>query len=309
MIEVNQPDRGDRRRRGKTDTIDAEAAARAVLSGRATATAKTGDGPVEMLRMFKLAKASAIKSRTQAINQLKAVLVRADPALRESTDRPEQPRADPPLRRAGRTRPQPTRASAAAYTLRLLARRILPADRRDRRPQRPDHRRRSLPTHPQLLQRYGVGPDTAAALLHRRRRQPRPAAQRGLLRRALRRQPDRGVLGQDPTPPAQPRRRPTRQLRALHDRHRPPALGPTHPRLRRPTHHRGQDPPRGHPLPQALRRPRDLPDLTKPRPHATDGPIGGLTSIGASSTPSPTSAASYWPVPSSMPGVGTTPIG
>jgi hypothetical protein len=34
--------------------------------------------------MFKLAKSSAIKSRTQAINQLKAVLVAADPTLREA---------------------------------------------------------------------------------------------------------------------------------------------------------------------------------------------------------------------------------
>ena len=84
VIEVNQPDKATRRRRGKTDTVDAEAAARAVLSGRATASAKAGDGPVEMVRMFKLAKASAIKSRTQAINQLKAVLVGADPQLRDS---------------------------------------------------------------------------------------------------------------------------------------------------------------------------------------------------------------------------------
>jgi transposase len=65
VIEVNQPDKATHRRRGKTDTIDAQAAARAVLSGRATATAKTGDGPVEMLRMFKLAKSSASKSRTR----------------------------------------------------------------------------------------------------------------------------------------------------------------------------------------------------------------------------------------------------
>ncbi|MFD8396700.1 transposase [Streptomyces sp. NPDC059680] len=33
VIEVNQPDKATRRRRGKTDTIDAEAAAHAVLSG------------------------------------------------------------------------------------------------------------------------------------------------------------------------------------------------------------------------------------------------------------------------------------
>jgi hypothetical protein len=54
---------------GKTDTLDAASAARAVLSGRATASTKTGDGPVEMLRTFKLAKASAIKALTQTINQ------------------------------------------------------------------------------------------------------------------------------------------------------------------------------------------------------------------------------------------------
>lgn len=83
VIEVNQPDKTSRRRRGKPDTIDAEAAARAVLSGQATAIAKAGDGPVEIVRLFKMAKSSATKARTQATNQLKAVLVRADPALRE----------------------------------------------------------------------------------------------------------------------------------------------------------------------------------------------------------------------------------
>ncbi|MFD8931482.1 hypothetical protein ACFXMT_21720 [Streptomyces mirabilis] len=54
-----------------------------MLSGRARAKAKTGDGPVEIARMYKLAKDSAVKARTQAINQLKAVLIRADPQLRE----------------------------------------------------------------------------------------------------------------------------------------------------------------------------------------------------------------------------------
>ena len=83
VVEVNQPDRSERRRRGKTDAIDAEVAARAILSGRATTVAKSGDGPVEMLRMFRQAKDSANKSRTQAINQHKAVLIRADPALGE----------------------------------------------------------------------------------------------------------------------------------------------------------------------------------------------------------------------------------
>jgi hypothetical protein len=75
VIEVNQPDKASRRRRGKSDAIDAETTERAALSGRMNACAKTSDGPVEMIRMFKLAKAWSIKSRTQAINQLKAVLV------------------------------------------------------------------------------------------------------------------------------------------------------------------------------------------------------------------------------------------
>ncbi|WP_457757830.1 IS110 family transposase [Streptomyces mirabilis] len=83
VFDVNRMDRADRRRRGKSDPLDAQNAARAVLSGRARARAKSGDGPVQIARMFKLTKASAVKARTQAINQLKAVLITADPALRE----------------------------------------------------------------------------------------------------------------------------------------------------------------------------------------------------------------------------------
>ncbi|MBW8707063.1 hypothetical protein MBT84_46275 [Streptomyces sp. MBT84] len=41
VTEVNQPDKQARRRHGKSDSVDAQAA-HAVLSGRATATAKAG---------------------------------------------------------------------------------------------------------------------------------------------------------------------------------------------------------------------------------------------------------------------------
>ncbi|MFG3073549.1 hypothetical protein [Streptomyces sp. NPDC048225] len=54
-----------------------------MLSGRARARAKSGDGPVHAARIHKLAKDSAVKARTQAINQLKAVLAIAEPSLRE----------------------------------------------------------------------------------------------------------------------------------------------------------------------------------------------------------------------------------
>ncbi len=83
VYEVNRLDRTARRLLGKSDPLDAQTAARAVLSGRALARAETGDGPAHSGRMFEPAKDSAVKARTQAINQLKAVLVVADPALRE----------------------------------------------------------------------------------------------------------------------------------------------------------------------------------------------------------------------------------
>ncbi|MFF4159369.1 transposase [Streptomyces sp. NPDC001678] len=83
VIEAPGPGRSARRRRGKTDQGDAEAAAHAVLSGRACSRAKSGNGPIGIVRMYTVARDSAVKSCTQATNQLKAVLVTADPALRE----------------------------------------------------------------------------------------------------------------------------------------------------------------------------------------------------------------------------------
>jgi transposase len=77
VIEVNRPDRQMRRSRGRTDATDAHAAALAVLSGRTTAIPKAVDGPVEQMRIYKIAKDSAVKSRAQAINQRKTLLVNA----------------------------------------------------------------------------------------------------------------------------------------------------------------------------------------------------------------------------------------
>ena len=75
VVEVNRPDRSTRYRKGKSDPTDAEMAARAVLSGVADATPKSGDGEVEMIRMLKTARDSAVKARTQAVNQIKALVV------------------------------------------------------------------------------------------------------------------------------------------------------------------------------------------------------------------------------------------
>ncbi|WP_369805924.1 IS110 family transposase [Amycolatopsis sp. M39] len=163
VFEVNQPDKANRRRRGKNDAINAESAARSVLNGQASALAKDGQGPVEMLRMFKVAKTSAVKSRTQAINQLKAILVSVDPVLRDelrdlSTAKLVQRCiAWPPAT------PCDT-ATAARFALRLLASRIdrLSQEIADLNAQTAS----VLAGHnPAMLDTYGVGPDTAATLL------------------------------------------------------------------------------------------------------------------------------------------------
>jgi transposase len=64
---VLRPVRRDRRFGAKSDPIDADAAAGAVLSGKATAVPKAGDAGVEMVRALKIAKQTAIKARTQAV--------------------------------------------------------------------------------------------------------------------------------------------------------------------------------------------------------------------------------------------------
>jgi transposase len=61
VIEVNRPDRAARRSKGKTNVVDAEAAGRAVLSGRATGATKAGHGPIKQLRVYKIAKDSAAR--------------------------------------------------------------------------------------------------------------------------------------------------------------------------------------------------------------------------------------------------------
>jgi hypothetical protein len=73
VVEVNRPDRAARRRQGKSDPVDAEAAARAVQANDATGLPKSRDAKVEMLRCLRVARSTAVKARTQAINALKAL--------------------------------------------------------------------------------------------------------------------------------------------------------------------------------------------------------------------------------------------
>src|SRR3712207_599094 len=76
VLEVNRPNRQLRYQQGKSDPLDAEGAARAVLSGQADAVPKTGTSSVEMIRHLKVARDTAVKSRTQAMITLKAIIDR-----------------------------------------------------------------------------------------------------------------------------------------------------------------------------------------------------------------------------------------
>jgi len=68
VIEVDRPDRKARRTKGKSDPIDAESAARAVLAGTATTTPKDRRGVVESIRVLRIARSGAVKARTAAVN-------------------------------------------------------------------------------------------------------------------------------------------------------------------------------------------------------------------------------------------------
>ncbi len=83
MYEVNRPNRARRRLRGKSDPTDAESAARSVLAKESTAIPKSHDGVVEALRFMVVARKSSVKSETQTINQIRALLVTAPEAIRQ----------------------------------------------------------------------------------------------------------------------------------------------------------------------------------------------------------------------------------
>ena len=163
IIEVNRPDRSTRRRLGKSDPVDAEMAARSVLAGVARDYPKSGLDSVEMIRMLKVVKDSAIKARTQAINQIKALIVTAPSELRHELVSLDVPRL---VARCARFRPGhlATPAGAAKYSLRLLARRHgqLTSEIEG---VNDELLRLTAETAPALVELFGIGPDTAATLL------------------------------------------------------------------------------------------------------------------------------------------------
>lgn len=165
VVEVNRPDRAHRRRRGKSDPIDAYQAAHAAASGRATAAPK--HEAIDAIRALHNARNSAVKATTAAMNQIHQLLVTAPVEVRE---RYRDLREKSLLKALAAARPHtslstwsPT-ARTVLGVLRTLARRHqhLTAEADDLQAQL-----RELVTavNPGLLAAHGLGPITAAQLL------------------------------------------------------------------------------------------------------------------------------------------------
>jgi transposase len=122
VLEVNRPNRQMRRRRGKSDTVDAEAAARSALNGEANVVPKAHDNLVESIRVLRVAFTSARNSRTRVALQIRDLILTAPDQLRGVLSPLSTARR---VERCARLRPgRPTdSAEATKLALRTLARR------------------------------------------------------------------------------------------------------------------------------------------------------------------------------------------
>lgn len=165
VLEVPRPDRRLRRQRGKSDPIDAEAAARTVLAGKASAAPKLADGPIEAIRMLRVARLGAVKAKTAAINTLRAMVITAPDALRGQLDGLSAAklvaacaRLRPDLARLG----DPVQAAKAALRCLAIRAQNLEVETRSLRKQLDQLTLEVAPTTSAV---FGLGPDTVSALL------------------------------------------------------------------------------------------------------------------------------------------------
>jgi transposase len=126
VVEVNRPHAHSRRRRGKSDPIDAELAARLFLAGKARAVPKQTDGVVESIRLLRAARHSAVKSRSAALVQLRDLTITAPQELRDQLSCRKTLRGKAMLCRRLRPSIGELRrpSQAAKFALRSIARRI-----------------------------------------------------------------------------------------------------------------------------------------------------------------------------------------
>ena len=164
LVEVDRPDRRIRRRQGKSDTIDAIAAARAVQSGAATGTPKTRDGVVESIRALRVVRSGAVKAHTAAVNTLRQLVLTAPDPLRERLiNLPIGALTDTCARlRPGDDLTDPSAGLKVALRRTALRCQHLHAEIAEAND---DLRGLTEQTAPVLLEAVGVGPEVAGQLL------------------------------------------------------------------------------------------------------------------------------------------------
>jgi transposase len=126
VLEITAPDRTDRRRRGKNDDFDAEAAAHAAFAGKRAVTPKRRDGMIEALRVLKACRKTAVSARRVALQMIHNTIVSAPEELRDTVRRMTRMQL---VRTLAAWRPDLTdyRNTVSAYRIALksLARRYL----------------------------------------------------------------------------------------------------------------------------------------------------------------------------------------
>lgn len=135
-----------------------------MVSGDAAGAPKTADGPIESLRMLRVARRSAIKARTQAINQFNAILDTAPSSVRDTLVGVKTAQA---VERAAHfdagNLADPREGTR--WVLARLARRIQQLDAEIAELDGAQRRLVAATAPAELLALPGVGPDTAATLL------------------------------------------------------------------------------------------------------------------------------------------------
>lgn len=130
VVEVNQPHAHARRRVGKSDPIDAEMAARLFQAGKAKAVPKQTNGVVESIRLLRVARDSAVKSRSAALVQVRDLIITAPQELRDQLSDRKTLRGKAAVcarfRLSGRDLRSPSQA--AKFALRSTAQRIAALD-------------------------------------------------------------------------------------------------------------------------------------------------------------------------------------
>jgi len=164
VVEVDRPNRQTRRKVGKSDPTDAVAAARAALSGEASTTPKSRNGPVEQMRVLMVARRSAREQRIQSLNQLRHLVFTAPEEIRTRfKDRYKTGL----VTEAANMRPNRD-SDPVIYTTNLMIRNLARRVKRlNAEMQEIDRLLTDLleQSAPGLFELYGVGTDTAASLL------------------------------------------------------------------------------------------------------------------------------------------------